>query len=138
MNLHHFLAAALLARGRPAEALQQWREILRLEPNNLLVINNMAWLLATNPDPAVRNGAEAVRLAGRAVELSHGREPTVLATLAAAQAETGRFQAALATEAKALELATAQGQAALAHSLRARMDLYRAGKAFRDKRQEKE
>jgi tetratricopeptide (TPR) repeat protein len=135
VNLHHLLAKALLARGRPAEALQQWCEILRLEPRNMALMNNMAWLLATDPEVSIRNAAEAVRLAQGAAELAQDRDPTVLDTLAAAQAEAGRFEEALATAGKALDLAIAQGKTALANSLRARIELYRAGKPFRDQRQ---
>ena len=51
-------------------------------------------MMATDPDPSVRNGSEAVRLAERAVQLTGAREPTLLDTLAAAYAEAGRFQEA--------------------------------------------
>ena len=94
-------------------------------------MNDTAWLLATNPNASVRNGAEAVELAQRAIELSSGQEPAILGTLAAAYAEAGRFAEAVQTARKALELATQQNKPALAESIRAKIRLYEAGKPFR-------
>ena len=59
--------------------------------------NDLAWLLATCPDNSVRNGQKAVELAQQAVQLSNGRSPEILDTLAAAYAEAGRFHEAVET-----------------------------------------
>ena len=48
--------------------------------------NNLAWLLATHPDAALRDGEEAVRLGERAAVLT-GDAPEALDTLAAAVAD---------------------------------------------------
>jgi len=93
--------------------------------------NNRAWMLATSPDASVRNGAEAVTLAQRAVELSGGREPVVFNTLAAAYAEAGRFPEAMETARKALDLATQQNKQALVESIKAKLQLYEANTPFR-------
>ena len=50
-----------------------------------------AWLLATNPDPAIRNGGKARALAQRAAKISRARQSAVLVALAAATAENGNF-----------------------------------------------
>jgi protein O-mannosyl-transferase len=113
-------------RGKPTEALVHWREVLRAAPNHLLVLNQAAFVLATSPDAAIRNGAEAVALAERAAGLSQGREPAVLDTLAAAYAETGRFTEAVETARKALALATEQNKQSLLQGLQARIALYEA------------
>ncbi len=65
-------------------------------------MNALAWILATSPDPDVRNGPEAVRWARTAVE----REPNVqrLDTLAAAHAEAGQFDDAVAAIEQAIDL----------------------------------
>ena len=94
-------------------------------------MNNLAWLLATCPEASVRNGAEAVELARRAVQLSGGREPAILGTLAAAYAEAGRFPEAVQTARKALKLATQQNQHATAEAIQAKIPLYEAGTPFR-------
>jgi tetratricopeptide (TPR) repeat protein len=109
------------------KALAGQRELLRSRPDDITLLNDTAWMLATNPNASIRNGAEAVALAQRAVQLSDGREPTVLGTLAAAYAEAGRFSEAVQTARKALDLATEQNKQSLAESLKANMRLYEAG-----------
>ena len=65
--------------------------MIRSRPSDTNLLNDTAWILATNPNASVRDGAEAVELAQRAVKLSGGQEPAILDTLAAAYAEAGRF-----------------------------------------------
>jgi cytochrome c-type biogenesis protein CcmH/NrfG len=74
----------------------------------------------------MRNGVEAIELARRAVQLSNGREPAVLGTLAAACAEAGRFAEAVQTAHQALELATRQNKQSLVRSIEATIPLYEA------------
>jgi cytochrome c-type biogenesis protein CcmH/NrfG len=125
------LGNALYMQGKVPEALEQWRAGLRIEPALLPALNQVAWVLATSGEAGLRNGSEAVRLAARAVELSGGREPNLLYTLAAAYAEAGRFQEAVQTARRALALARAQNLAPLADEVRARIALYESGKPFR-------
>ena len=115
------LGAALMKNGQRAQALALWREALRQAPDNLVVLNNTAWALATCVDAALRNGAEAVTLAEHAVQLTSGREPALLGTLAAAYAEAGRFDRAVELEQRATDLASQQGNMPLAAALRARL-----------------
>jgi hypothetical protein len=75
------------------------------------MLDEVAWLLATYPDSNVRDGAEAVRLAERACALTDRRVPALLATLAAAYAETGDFSRGIATGEEALTRAQAIGDA---------------------------
>ena len=125
------LAMALHGQGKIAEAAVQWREAVRLQPNQVAFANCLAWVLATCPEASVRNGPEAVKLARRAVQLSGGREPAMLGTLAAAYAEAGRFAEAVQTARQALELATQQNNQGMADALRAQIALYEAGKPCR-------
>jgi tetratricopeptide (TPR) repeat protein len=128
---HSNLGLALARRGQFDEANEQYQQALKLEPNSTQVMNNLAWLRATCPEATFRNGARAIELAGRAVELSGGQNPNYLDTLAAAQAEAGRFSEAVETARKALELATQQNQPALAKSIEPEISLYKAGTPFR-------
>ena len=114
--------------GRTREAAAQYREALRLNPNLAGALNNLAWVLAASSDDGLRNGAEAVRLAERACELTHYGEPLFIGTLAAAYAEAGRFPEAVTTAEKAEQLATAAGLPAVAAKNRQLLELYRAGK----------
>jgi tetratricopeptide (TPR) repeat protein len=130
---HQFLGAALYyARGRVTDALAQWREALRVRPDYLPALNETAHVLAASGDASVRNGPEAVKLAERAVQLSGGREAMYLDTLAAAFAEAGRFEEAVETARRGLEIATRQNQTQLREGLAARMRLYEARKPYRD------
>src|SRR5206468_2705273 len=102
---HLRISMALLIRGGSTrEAASHLREAIRLSPDWPQPLNALAWLLATSPDPAVRDGERALRLAARAVELTASRNPQVLDTQAAAQAASGRFAAAVATERDAIQL----------------------------------
>jgi len=109
-QFHYQLANALKEEKRTAEAVAQYREALRLKPNSVLALNNLAWILATDGDAAIRNGTEAVRDAERVCELTGRRHASFLGTLAAAYAETGRFPEAVTAVEKAIELATAADQ----------------------------
>ena len=73
--------------------------------------HNLARLLATTPDPAVRDGATALRLASAVRDRTGGRDPRVLDTLAAAYAAEGQFDLARETARQAAALATELGQA---------------------------
>ena len=119
-------------RGNIPEALARWRKGLQLEPGDLPVLNQTAWVLATCPQASVRNGAESVGLAERALQLSGGREPAVLDTLAAAYAEVGRFPEAVETARRAQALATQQNKRPLAEKLAARIALYEARVPFHE------
>jgi protein O-mannosyl-transferase len=117
------------------QALAERRALLRARPDDLALLNETAWILATNPNASIRNAAEAVELAERAVQLSSGKEPAVLGTLAAAYAEAGRFPEALQTAGKALALATEQGNQPLAESINAKVPLYQSHTPFHEARQ---
>ncbi len=105
-DTHRNLAMVLFQMGKTAEASQQWREVVRLQPDNPLALGQLARLLAAGSDASLRNGAEAVNLAQRAAGLTKDGDPDILDVLAAACAETGRFPEALQTARKAMDLAT--------------------------------
>jgi tetratricopeptide (TPR) repeat protein len=116
-EVHYKLANALVQTGRPAAALAEYSKTLQLRPDNDEAANNLAWLLATCSDRSLRDGARAVTLARQASEHSHDQNPVILATLAAAYAETGQRVEAVATAQRARQLALAQNNSALAQAL---------------------
>jgi Flp pilus assembly protein TadD len=122
---------ALIMRNRPAEAVNQWREALRINPRNVAALNETAWVLSTAFDDSLRNGAEAVRLASMAVELTRGNEPSTLSTLAAAYAEAGRFAEAIETQTHATDLANQTGKTQLVEPYRARLLQFQAHRPLR-------
>jgi len=129
-SIHFNLASALWHKGRPEEALVQFQEALKLAPADPTAQGGLAWFLATCPQASLRNGKKAVELARRANELARGKNPVILATLAAALAETGRFPEAVETAQRALRMAGAQSNTALAGQLQSEMKLYQAGRPF--------
>ncbi len=129
---HKYLAMALGRKGAYREAIAQYREAIRLRPDDPGPYNDLAWILATRPEPGLRNGAEAVKLAEKACRLQGTREITFLDTLAAAYAEAGRFPAAVATLEEAVSLAASRGRKEEAMQLRKRLQGYQAGRPYRE------
>jgi tetratricopeptide (TPR) repeat protein len=119
------LGKALAAIGRPAEGLERLREAMRLEPGRAECLRDAAWLLATCPDERVRDGAEALRLATRAIESARVPAPIDLDVLAAACAEAGEFERAADAAGRAADAAEAAGRARYADQIRERRDSYR-------------
>jgi Tfp pilus assembly protein PilF len=126
------LVMALIAEGRIEEAITHYKAGLQSDPNNVQMLNDLAWLRATQPNPAFRDGAEAVQLATRACELTRYQVPLCMGTLAASYAEAGRFEDAIATARKAAALARAEGQTNLVLKTEELIELYSARTAYRD------
>ena len=122
------LGLTLARQAKYAEAIQVYREAVRRYPQDATTLNNLAWYLAKNPRPELRNGREAVQLATQAVELSGRQQPVFFGTLAAAYAETGQFARAVEMAEKARALAVAAGQPELAAKNEQWARLYSAGK----------
>jgi tetratricopeptide (TPR) repeat protein len=102
---------------------------VRLGPHDPDVLNNAAWFRATCPDPAFRNGKEAVELASRACQLDKWKDADQIDTLAAAHAEAGNFAEAERYQLKAISLLSADE--ALRPKFQARLKLYRAKQPIR-------
>lgn len=116
---------ALLQRGLLKEAISHYEKAREIAPQDPHSRNNLAWVLATSPDASIRDGSRAVKLAQEAVDLSGGKEPRFLRTLAAAYAEDNRFGEAISAAKQGFEIASAQGDLALAEKIRADVALYR-------------
>jgi tetratricopeptide (TPR) repeat protein len=145
-----FLAIALVAQGQDREAAEKYRAALRSNPGDAFVRAQLAWMLATHPDDAIRNGRDAVTVAEPLVTMAQGLSARALDVLAAAYAEAGHIEAAVRTAEQALALAKGEQNSgmpapALLPSTRPaaattdtsimdmqqRLDLYRAGKPYR-------
>lgn len=127
------LALALLRGEQLDEALATLREALARWPDCPELANNLAWLLATHPDPHYRNAAEAIA----AVEPFCGPDllgdPELLDTLSAAYAEAGRFDEARQTARRALAITQGPRFAAIRQRLEAHLEEYEAGRPLRDR-----
>jgi tetratricopeptide (TPR) repeat protein len=129
---HNNMAFALLAQGKPREAIPQFEEALRLHQDSGTALLGLARTLSVSADPGIRNGARAVTLAERAAWLSNRSDPQVLDVLAAAYAEAGRFDDAVAAAGAALERAREDNRRDLVVALEARLRLYQSGVPFHE------
>jgi len=127
---HSNLGNALLQKGNMGGAIAQYQKALQLKAAEPSVQNNLAWVLATCPEAALRDGNKAVELARQANALTGGENPIILHTLAAACAEAGRFSEAVETAQRALHLAGEQSNTVLAGQLQIEMKLYQAGSPY--------
>jgi len=91
---------------------------------------NIAWILATSYDDRVRNGGEALRRAQNLYR-NASTDPTVLDALAAALAENGRFEEAVAVCQRMNSIAAASGDAEGQRRAQERMASYAAHHPWR-------
>ena len=134
---HYNLGNALLQKGQLDEAILQFQKLLAIQPESLAAqerLAGIAWRLATSPNPRLRNGSKALELALQTNQHYAGRNPMMPATLAAAYAEAGHFDQAVATARRALQLATSQNNAAMVADIQAQLNCYQSGSPFRDAR----
>ena len=128
---HANLAFLRLRAGRAREALDHYQAALRVQPDNVRTLSGLAWLLATCADATIRDGARAVELAQQARALSDGEDVVTLHALAAAYAEGGRFDEAVAVARRALQLAGSHAPA-LVEMLGVQLKCYETGAPFRE------
>ncbi|MGA2538749.1 MAG: hypothetical protein ABSF53_22265 [Terracidiphilus sp.] len=128
---HESLGYLLYAQSKYSDAITELRLAVGEEPNRVFALNLTASLLATCPDSSVRNGPEALSLAERAEQLTDGKDPGILDTLAAAYAENGSFARAIEVEQQALELAAKQGDAGLETRIKVHLSRYASNEPLR-------
>lgn len=120
----------MMKAGRPEETLRLSREILLTKPDYIHALNNLAWVLATNP--GLGQAEEALHLASKACELTKHQNVTFLDTLAAAYANAGQFDRAVQTAQKAVDLATAARDDNAADQIKKHLELYKQGQPCRE------
>lgn len=118
-------------RERIRKMVAQQRTAVQRQPNDPALLSELAATLSSDPNASVRNGAEAVELAERASKQPGADKAEVLATLAAAYAEAGKFPEAKRTAEQAERLASAAGNPSLAEQIRSRFELFKNGKPYR-------
>ena len=126
------LGTALIQQGHVKEAIDQWQDALAIQPENGNAASNLAWVFATCPEDSIRDGTRAVELGEKALRISGGKIAMIYRVLAAAYAESGRFADAVETAQRGAELATTQGNPALAAELESNIALYQSGRPLRD------
>jgi tetratricopeptide (TPR) repeat protein len=131
---HYKLGLALQTQHHFAAASAEYQRALELDPQHLPARLNLAWLLATGPEASLRDGNRAVALARQAEQLANqGESPRIFDTLAAAYAEAGRFDEAVETAKRALNLPATQNNRPLAEAIQSRLKLYEAHSPYHEK-----
>jgi tetratricopeptide (TPR) repeat protein len=127
---------ALLSVGNHADAIKDYDEALKIDPNDTGVLNNLAWVLATSPDDPVRNAERSIELGLKACELTKYERPHILSTLAAGYAEKGDWETAKKWSAKAVELGAKDDT--VDQQLKKELEGYKEQKPWREKTETEE
>jgi tetratricopeptide (TPR) repeat protein len=115
-------------QGLYAPAASDYRDAMRINPKFGRAYLQSAWLMATCPDSRFRDTDKAISAAERAIELDGDKDYRYPDTLAAAQANAGKFDDAKTSVNKALASAPIKQ----APHVRQRLELYESGRAYRD------
>lgn len=127
---------ALLSVGKHADAVKDYEEALKLDPDDSGVLNNFAWVLATSPEDGVRNADRSIELGLKACELTNYEKPHILSTLAAGYAEKGDWETAIKWADKAVELGGDDEE--VGTQLKEELDSYKEKKPWREKQEVEE
>ncbi len=125
------LAKALVATGRAPQAVEVLRDGVGRHPDALELVGYFAQILSTHPDESVRNAGEAVKWAEHLDAALNHDDGQALLILASAYAEAGRFDEAISTAQKGIDVAEKEGAGPIPDELRRRLELFRQGKAYR-------
>jgi len=111
-------------------AIADYSRALTINPDYALAYNQLSWTLAVCPDARFRNGAKALEMAVKAVELSTNNH--TLDTLAAAYAEAGKFEDAVMTQEKVINLLQKEERAEALPGYEERLKFYKARQPWRE------
>lgn len=128
LGANAFLTSRQIACWQNSETL--FLHTLKIDPTNMIALNSLAWAYATDPDPSLRKGAQALRIAEACAQQTERREPVFLMTLAAAYAEVGQFESATQTAREGLRLVANGPATTFANDLSADLELFQSGKAI--------
>ena len=120
-------AEACQSAGSEKRALADLRRAVELAPQLEEAHRRLAWLLATSPNDACRNGTEALEQVRVACALAGTDDGRLLDTLAAAHAEAGDFAQACQAAEQALSLLPEEDR----DGCRARLETYRREEPYR-------
>ena len=128
---YYNLGKVFVNEGKIEDAILNYRKALSINKEMSQILYHLSWIFSTHEDKKYRNGQEAVKLATQLCAITQNSQPLALDALAAAYAETGRFNEAVVTAQKALNLALKEGPANLASGLKKRLEIYQRGRPYR-------
>jgi arylsulfatase A-like enzyme/Flp pilus assembly protein TadD len=117
-ELHKTLATLFYQQDNINDAMNHWESALKLDPNDAMTLNNLAYIYATQSEGEFKNPQKAVQIAERACKLTDYKDPVILDTLSIAYAASDRNFEAIETAKKALALAVSSENQKLADEIR--------------------
>lgn len=105
-NSRYLLAVVFMQQTNTAAAFQQYSQALMIRPDSPEILNALAGIYAKGRKKDAEWGE---KLAERACQLTGGRRPDMVLTLALATADAGQIEKATATAEKAFDLASQSG-----------------------------
>jgi len=134
--LANFTLGFMHMEGRGAckdcgRAVEYFSKAVELDPGQGFYYNGLAWLLATCPQAQYRDGKRAIASAQKALALDSAYAAVYLDTLAAAYAEAGSFDEAVALLQVAIALLKSGGKE-VESRFYTHLESFRAQKAWRE------
>jgi tetratricopeptide (TPR) repeat protein len=123
---------AALRHGDYDKTVKYFHEALEQKPDWVIVLNSLAWILATAEDSRFQNPADAVKYAEKACKLINYKDAALLDTLAAAYASAGNFDEAIQTAEKAFKLAEDNKQEKLSREIQDHLKVYKTKQPWRE------
>jgi tetratricopeptide (TPR) repeat protein len=123
-QLYSSKARTCIDAHRYDDARKSLESSIHIDPNDTTSLNDLAWLLATAPEPRVRNPHRAVSLAQKCCGLSHWTNAYSIDTLAAAYAAAGNFGEAVRCQQLAMQALSKSERAEQLASMQDRLKLY--------------
>jgi Flp pilus assembly protein TadD len=117
--------------GRYRDAKRALEAAVHLQPDDPAALNDLAWMFATAQSKQVRNGRRAVSLATKACRLNGWTNAFAIDTLAAAYAESGRFDQAVRYQQLAIQNLRPEDRNAQLAGMQNRLQLYESGEPYR-------
>jgi tetratricopeptide (TPR) repeat protein len=118
-------------QGNTRKAILFYQKALDFNPDMIQALYNLSLIFSCIKEQKYRDSEKAMNMAEKLCKINQYNEPLSLDALAAAYAEEGRFDDAVSTVEKALNLAIHNGPESLVSDLKKRLQLYRKGEACR-------
>jgi tetratricopeptide (TPR) repeat protein len=123
--VHNQLASIRVRQKQFDRAIAQFQGSLKLNPKQSEILNAFAWTLVSCPDQSLRNPSQAMALAQQACDLTQGKQPLYLNTLAIAHASLHHYSEAVNLCEKAVALAQAKNDQKLVARLQKQLFQFR-------------
>jgi len=131
VQVHNHLGGLRSRQKKFDLAIVQFKESLKLDPEQPRILHTLAQTLLTCPNQALRDPSKAVELAEQACRLTQSKDAMYLNTLTFAYFTIKNYKKAAKTCEKALALVQAEGDQALVTKLQQQLDLIKRASAER-------